>query len=140
MASEAAGRPESIALPPPSAGSDLGATAREYLLAVREAAGAWHHAGGGGTDVVDYFTASIDSLICFLAASASRTWRQRYVQGDEEIAVLAQGGYGRAETQGAQARRRRPTRTVNQRHHASKCDYMDLLALQKRDRRELRQR
>ncbi|MEO2167406.1 MAG: HD domain-containing protein, partial [bacterium] len=97
MASEADGRPGSIALPPPSAGSDLGATAREYLLAVREAAGAWHHAGGGGTDVVDYFTASIDSLICFLAEAASHTWRQRYVQGDEEIAVLAQGGYGRAE-------------------------------------------
>ena len=47
MVAEPAEVPERIALPTPEAAGDLGATAREYLLAVREAAGAWHHAGGG---------------------------------------------------------------------------------------------
>ena len=91
------GKPQPVALPEPEAAADLGARSREFLGELRERAHQWHTAGGGGTEVVQYFTAGMDSLVCFLAQSAALTWRQRYVQGDDEISVLAQGGYGRGE-------------------------------------------
>lgn len=89
--------PAPVELPEPEAAADLGARSREFLAELRERAHAWHRLGAGGTEVVEYFTAGMDALIHFLAESAAVTWRQRYVQGDDEIAVLAQGGYGRGE-------------------------------------------
>jgi len=89
--------PEGVSLPPPESAGELGGIALAYIQELREKAEEWHRAGAGGSAVVEYYTKNFDLLICFLFDAAACTWRKRYVQGGEELAVLAQGGYGRAE-------------------------------------------
>ncbi len=89
--------PTGVSLPAPEAAGELGSVALSYIQELREKAQVWHSAGAGGVAVVDYYTGNFDKLIRFLFEAAACSWRARYVQGGEELAVLAQGGYGRAE-------------------------------------------
>lgn len=88
---------ERVGLPVASEGAELGALARDYVVATREQLQAWHDAGATGTDVVQAFTAAIDDLIAWLFETSSENYRRRYVQLDQSCTVLAQGGYGRGE-------------------------------------------
>jgi [protein-PII] uridylyltransferase len=89
--------PSEIILPSPESSGELGAVALGFIQELREKAHDYHRGGASGTAVVDYFTKTFDGLIRFLFEAAACTWRTRYVQGGEELAILAQGGYGRAE-------------------------------------------
>jgi [protein-PII] uridylyltransferase len=85
------------ALPDPAEAEDLGGIAREYVTGARERLRGWHDEGASGVAVVDAWTGAIDRLIEFLFEAATAAYRRRYVQLDQRCAVLAQGGYGRAE-------------------------------------------
>jgi [protein-PII] uridylyltransferase len=89
--------PTGISLPSPESAGELGPISLEYIQELRTKAEHWHRAGASGTAVVDYYTKNFDLLIRFLFDAATCRWRSRYVQGGEELTVLAQGGYGRAE-------------------------------------------
>ncbi len=88
---------ERAALPPADENTELGAVAREYVVATRDQIHRWHDAGATGSDVVEAFTIAIDELIAWLYDAATANFRRRYVQLDQSCTVLAQGGYGRGE-------------------------------------------
>ena len=76
---------------------DWGQAAREYLEAARERLFAWHVAGASGTAVVQAFTATVDALVHTLFQASVEEASQRFAQLDQRFALVAQGGYGRAE-------------------------------------------
>jgi [protein-PII] uridylyltransferase len=76
---------------------DWGQAAREYLEAARERLFAWHVAGASGTAVVQAFTAAVDALVHTLFQASVEEASQRFAQLDQRFALVAQGGYGRAE-------------------------------------------
>ncbi|MBM4244662.1 MAG: [protein-PII] uridylyltransferase [Deltaproteobacteria bacterium] len=96
-ASLSASPPDLPVLPDPTEVEDLGALSRAFVEESRERLHGWHDAGASGVAVVERWTHAIDQLIEFLFGAASAGYRRRYVQLDQRCAVLAQGGYGRAE-------------------------------------------
>jgi len=78
-------------------GADWGAQAREYLQRVKARLFERHLQGATGHDIVQHYTAAMDRLLCTLFDAASAAYAQRYSRLDQRCAVIAQGGYGRAE-------------------------------------------
>lgn len=77
--------------------ADWGAQAREYLQRVKARLFERHLQGATGHDIVQHYTAAMDRLLCTLFDAASAAYAQRYSRLDQRCAVIAQGGYGRAE-------------------------------------------
>ncbi|GIW45113.1 MAG: bifunctional uridylyltransferase/uridylyl-removing enzyme [Candidatus Binatia bacterium] len=78
-------------------GGDWGRAARDYLDAARERLFAWHREGASGTAVVRAYTAAVDGLIQVLFDASLGEAQQRFPVLDQRFALVAQGGYGRAE-------------------------------------------
>lgn len=76
---------------------DWGRAAREYLDSTRERLFAWHCEGASGSAVVQAYTAAVDGLIQVLFESSTREAQQRVPLLNQSFALVAQGGYGRAE-------------------------------------------
>lgn len=89
--------PELPILPNPETDASLGGIAKGYLAEAREVLRGWHDAGASGRAVVEAWTSAADRLIEFLVDTATIHYRRRYVQSEQRCAVIAQGGYGRAE-------------------------------------------
>jgi len=94
-------RPDlSAGLPlPPRLPADTkwGVLAREHLQEVRERLYQIHLAGASGQSIVDAYTLVIDRLLSSLFRAASDAYAERFSRLDQRCAVIAQGGYGRAE-------------------------------------------
>lgn len=76
---------------------DWGRAAREFLDATRERLFAWHCEGAGGAAVVQAYTAAVDGLIQVLFDASANEAQQKFPILDQSFALVAQGGYGRAE-------------------------------------------
>lgn len=85
--------------PPPLLPSDTkwGVLAREHLQEVKERLYQVHRAGASGQSIVDAYTLVIDRLLCALFQAASDAYAERFSRLGQRCAVVAQGGYGRAE-------------------------------------------
>ena len=77
--------------------SDWGEQARTYLQAVKAELFAEHQQGASGTAIVRAYTAAMDHLITRLYEHAAAAYAARFARLDQRFAVVAQGGYGRAE-------------------------------------------
>ena len=79
--------------------SDLKRFARAYLQKARELLFERHRAGAGGLEIVSAFTTVMDQLIChlFTTVSADLLPQSGGRAHADRCAVVAQGGYGRAE-------------------------------------------
>ncbi len=72
--------------------------ARPYVDAVRAELEKQHWSGLPGTDLVARFTEAIDELVRYVFGVAHHRFSQRYAGSTgQRCAVVAQGGYGRAE-------------------------------------------
>lgn len=89
-----AGLPLPPRLPPDT---KWGTLAREHLQEVKERLYQIHRAGASGQSIVDAYTGVIDRLLCSLFQAASDAYAERFSRLDQRCAVIAQGGYGRAE-------------------------------------------
>lgn len=87
-------RAEEILLP---LDGDWGQGARQFLEETRERLFAWHRAGASGTEVVRVYTRAMDHLVCTLFDTAVQEAQGRFGRLEQRCALLAQGGYGRAE-------------------------------------------
>ena len=74
-----------------------GTVAREYLESVREELSERHFAGASGSEIVQAFTAAVDDLMRALYRFADAEHARRFSRLHQRIAVIARGGYGRAE-------------------------------------------
>ena len=70
---------------------------RTYLQESRERLRDWHMAGATGGDIVAATTAVVDRVVVYLYDAADAEFGSRNVRVAGRCAVLAQGGYGRAE-------------------------------------------
>jgi [protein-PII] uridylyltransferase len=77
--------------------TDLVCAARTYLQRSRSLLLERHRAGAGGYEIVSSYTAMVDYLIRRLFEETSRDYSRRYPSLDPRCALVAQGGYGRAE-------------------------------------------
>ena len=77
--------------------SDWGEQARAYLQAVKAELFAEHQEGASGTAIVRAYTAAMDHLLTTLYEHAAAAYAARFARLDQRFAVVAQGGYGRAE-------------------------------------------
>lgn len=89
-----AGLPPMPALGP---GVKWGAVARAHLEEVRSVLFERHLRGASGSEIVEAYTAVIDRMLCALYDEASRAYAERFSRLAQRSAVVAQGGYGRAE-------------------------------------------
>lgn len=76
---------------------DLTGLTRSYVQKARAALLAQHRAGAGGLEVVTAFSTAMDHLIRHLFAVISKDFLRRYPSAQPHCAIVAQGGYGRAE-------------------------------------------
>jgi [protein-PII] uridylyltransferase len=74
-----------------------GQTARLYLESVREELRQLHLAGASGSEVVRLYTAAVDDLLRALFRYADVEHGRRFHKLSQRIAIVARGGYGRAE-------------------------------------------
>ncbi len=74
-----------------------GAFARAYLDSVRSGLAERHFAGARGGDIVADFTAAMDELVRALFRYADAEYSRRFPRLHQKLAVVARGGYGRAE-------------------------------------------
>ncbi len=74
-----------------------GQIARSYLESVREELAERHFAGASGSEVVADFTAAVDDLMRALFRFAEVEHGRRFPKLNQRIAIVARGGYGRAE-------------------------------------------
>src|SRR5882757_2883531 len=89
---------DEIVLPPiDGRRDDLGAVAKTAVLQARARLEAWNAAGANGAQVVAAFTEVMDRVVRLLYSAAVVDVTARNVQANAKCAVLAQGGYGRAE-------------------------------------------
>jgi [protein-PII] uridylyltransferase len=77
--------------------NDLGLVAKAVVQRARSRLDAWNAAGASGAQVVSAFTEVMDRTVQFLHAAAVVDFARRNVRVNQKCAVLAQGGYGRAE-------------------------------------------
>jgi [protein-PII] uridylyltransferase len=84
-------------MPALSAGANWGATARAHLEEVKAILYERHLHKASGQAIVDAYTAVIDRLLCALYNAASAAYAERFSRLAQRSAVIAQGGYGRAE-------------------------------------------
>jgi len=76
---------------------DPSRAARTYIRKGQEILLEAHRAGAGGNEIVSVYTGMMDHLIATLFESASSDYVNRYPSLNARCAVIAQGGYGRAE-------------------------------------------
>jgi [protein-PII] uridylyltransferase len=74
-----------------------GRQAREYLGRARQLLFAQHQTGAAGAEIVRQWTAVVDHVVAALYEAARASYAERYTVLDQRIALIAQGGYGRAE-------------------------------------------
>jgi len=74
-----------------------GQSARLYLESVREELRQLHLAGASGSEVVRLYTAAVDDLLRALFRYADVEHGRRFHKLSQRIAIVARGGYGRAE-------------------------------------------
>jgi [protein-PII] uridylyltransferase len=74
-----------------------GAVARAYLESVREELSERHFAGARGSEIVTALTGALDDLMRALYRYADAEHARRFSRLHQRIAVIARGGYGRAE-------------------------------------------
>lgn len=74
-----------------------GAVTREYLESVREELAERNFAGARGSEIVLAFSGAIDELMRALYRFADAEHSRRFSRLHQRIAVIARGGYGRAE-------------------------------------------
>src|SRR5262245_17265477 len=74
-----------------------GALARAHLQEVKTRLYQEHLTGASGQSIVDAYTGVIDRLLCGLFNAASDAYAERFSRLGHRCAVIAQGGYGRAE-------------------------------------------
>lgn len=74
-----------------------GRQAKEYLTQARALLFDRHLAGASGAAVVAEWTGVVDHLVRALYDAAWRSYAERFTVLDQRIALIAQGGYGRAE-------------------------------------------
>ena len=56
-----------------------------------------HQAGASGGQIVAQWTAVVDQVVQALYTAARASYAERYAVLDQRFAMIAQGGYGRAE-------------------------------------------
>ncbi len=78
-------------------GQDWGLSARQFLDRTRERLFDWHRCGASGAAVVQAYTRAMDQLVCVLFERAVQEAQERFGRLDQRCALVAQGGYGRAE-------------------------------------------
>jgi [protein-PII] uridylyltransferase len=71
--------------------------ARSYLDGVRQALKVRHFAGASGSEIVGELTAAVDRVVRALFVYAAAEHDRRFSKLNQRLAVLARGGYGRAE-------------------------------------------
>jgi [protein-PII] uridylyltransferase len=74
-----------------------GRQARDYLGRARQLLFEQHQAGASGAAIVARWTAVVDHVVQALYAAARGSYAERYTVLDQRVALIAQGGYGRAE-------------------------------------------
>jgi [protein-PII] uridylyltransferase len=74
-----------------------GRQARDYLGRAKEILFAEHQAGATGGAIVAQWTAVVDHVVKALYDAARASYAERYTVLDQRVAIVAQGGYGRAE-------------------------------------------
>jgi [protein-PII] uridylyltransferase len=74
-----------------------GEIARGYLESVRDELKQLHMAGASGSEVVRLFTSAVDDLLRALFRYADAEHGRRFPKLHQRIAIVARGGYGRAE-------------------------------------------
>jgi [protein-PII] uridylyltransferase len=74
-----------------------GRQARDYLGQAKEILFAQHQAGATGSAIVAQWTAVVDHVVKALYDAARAGYAERYTVLDQRVAMVAQGGYGRAE-------------------------------------------
>ncbi len=77
--------------------SDPTSAPKFYIDRTREALFKAHRGGAGGGEIVSAYTKAMDHLIRSLFEAASRDYIDRFPTLSHRCALLAQGGYGRAE-------------------------------------------
>ena len=112
-------------IPPLRLGDAWGRQGKEFLAAAREVLFARHLAGASGEAIVREWTGVIDHLVRSLYEAARASYAERFTMLDQRVALIAQGGYGRAELNPCsdidllfifpQARRRRSSRRSTRR-------------------------
>lgn len=85
------------AMPALHADAKWGVIARAHLEEVKAILFERHLQGASGQAIVDSYTAVIDRLLCTLYFAASAAYAERFSRLAQRSAVIAQGGYGRAE-------------------------------------------
>ena len=95
--SAAAASPVLGVIPPLRLGDQWGRQGKEFLAAAREVLFARHLAGASGEAIVREWTAVIDHLVRSLYEAAVASYAERFTVLDQRVALIAQGGYGRAE-------------------------------------------
>jgi [protein-PII] uridylyltransferase len=85
------------AIPPLRLGEQWGRAGKEFLAAAREVLFSRHLAGASGEAIVREWTAVIDQLVRSLYEAARASYAERFTVLDQRVALVAQGGYGRAE-------------------------------------------
>jgi [protein-PII] uridylyltransferase len=80
-----------------SAKRAAGTLAREFLEANRAELYERHLAGAGGTEIVRDFTTAVDRLVRALFRFAEEEHGRRMPRLNQRLAIVARGGYGRAE-------------------------------------------
>jgi [protein-PII] uridylyltransferase len=74
-----------------------GRQAREFLGRAKQVLFEQHLAGASGAAIVAEWTAVVDHVVRTLYVAARASYAERFTVLDQRIAVIAQGGYGRAE-------------------------------------------
>jgi [protein-PII] uridylyltransferase len=74
-----------------------GTVARAYLESVRPELAARHFAGASGSEIVTALTAAVDVLLRALYRHADAAHARRFPRLDQQLTVIARGGYGRGE-------------------------------------------
>jgi [protein-PII] uridylyltransferase len=85
------------AIPALQLGDAWGRRGKEFLAAAREVLFARHLAGASGEAIVHEWTGVIDHLVRSLYEAARDSYARRFTVLDQRVALIAQGGYGRAE-------------------------------------------
>jgi [protein-PII] uridylyltransferase len=89
--------PADVTLAPLAPDANWGALAREYLQQVKARLFDEHRSGASGTVIVRRYTAAMDHLVRRLFEAADGAYAQRFPRLHQPAAIVAQGGYGRAE-------------------------------------------
>jgi hypothetical protein len=84
-------------IPPLRLGDQWGRNGKEFLNGAREALFARHLAGASGETIVRDWTAVVDHLVQSLYEAARASYAAQFTMLDRRVALIAQGGYGRAE-------------------------------------------